>query len=48
MKAHLLEVNQNPSLATDTILDQTLKVALIRNIFDIVARSAPLSFEESQ
>jgi D-alanine-D-alanine ligase-like ATP-grasp enzyme len=45
-KAYLLEVNQNPSLHTDTPADKKIKSALVRNIFKMVSGGLPNLFED--
>lgn len=42
----LLEVNQNPSLSTDTPLDHKLKFALVKNIFEMVTGGYRIGYDE--
>lgn len=42
----LLEVNQNPSLSTDTPLDHKLKLALVKNILEMVTGGYRIGYDE--
>ena len=42
----LLEVNQNPSLLTDTPVDRQLKSALVRNVLEMVTGNSLRTVEE--
>lgn len=45
MKFKLIEINQNPSLMTDTAVDKILKAAMMKNIFEMI--ELPLNLNEN-